>query len=293
MLGRNSSFAKEYIEHNRIGMNFDVVEDISFLKLSDYKNFSHKLAPIISEACPNKTRISIGRATGALWRFLTEMKQEDIVVTPDGNNNYIIGTISSDYIYTPNKDLPHQREVKWLKIISKEELSQPLLRSLSSPGTITDLAPYSSEIDSLLTSNQEISSTSSIPFLLEKYLEEFMVSNWNNLELAKEYDILSDEEGITGRQYIVDTGKIDILAISKDKKILLVIELKKGKPSDDVVGQIQRYMGYVKHELAEPYQTVKGIIIGFEDDLRIKRALQVASDIEYYKYEMSFGLTKS
>jgi hypothetical protein len=47
---------------------------------------------------------------------------------------------------------------------------------------------------------------------------------------------------------------IDILAISKDKTELLVVELKKGRASDMVVGQIQRYMGYVLEELAETNQ---------------------------------------
>ena len=35
----------------------------------------------------------------------------------------------------------------------------------------------------------------------------------------------------------------------KDKKTLLVVELKKGRVSDNVVGQIQRYMGYVNNLL--------------------------------------------
>ena len=32
----------------------------------------------------------------------------------------------------------------------------------------------------------------------------------------------------------------------------LVIELKRGRPSDEVVGQVQRYMGDVMTEVAEP-----------------------------------------
>ena len=44
---------------------------------------------------------------------------------------------------------------------------------------------------------------------------------------------------------------MDILAISKDQKELLVVELKKGRASDVVVGQVQRYMGYALDELAE------------------------------------------
>ncbi len=91
-----------------------------------------------------------------------------------------------------------------------------------------------------------------------------------------------------GQQFPSDTGPIDILAISKDKKTFLVVELKKGRVSDNVVGQIQRYMGYVKEDLAEENQDVKGIIIAADDDLRIKRALSVTSNIEFFKYQVRF-----
>ena len=60
--------------------------------------------------------------------------------------------------------------------------------------------------------------------------------------------------------------------------------------SDNVVGQIQRYMGYVKEDLAEPHQEVKGIIIGSKDDIRIRRALSVTTNIEFYKYKVNFKL---
>ena len=82
------------------------------------------------------------------------------------------------------------------------------------------------------------------------------------------------------------------MAISKDRKELLVIELKKGRVSDVVVGQIQRYMGFVTTELAEENQRVKGIIIGLEDDLKLKRALSVTQNIDFYKYQVSFKLFK-
>jgi len=71
------------------------------------------------------------------------------------------------------------------------------------------------------------------------------------------------------------------------------VELKKGRVSDSVVGQIQRYMGYVQEELAEEGQKVKGVIIALEDDLRIKRALAVTNNIEFYKYQVSFRLFKN
>lgn len=118
------------------------------------------------------------------------------------------------------------------------------------------------------------------------------MKNWQNTDLGKKYDVYQEDGEIVGQQYPSDTGPIDILAISKDKKELLVVELKKGRASDNVVGQIQRYMGFVQEELVENGQTVKGDIIALENDKRIKRALAVASNIEFYQYQVSFKLFK-
>jgi restriction system protein len=76
------------------------------------------------------------------------------------------------------------------------------------------------------------------------------------------------------------------------EKELLVVELNRGRASDVVVGQIQQYMGYVLGELAEADQTVKSVIIALEDDWRIRRALKVTQNIDFYGYQVSFKLTK-
>ncbi len=71
-----------------------------------------------------------------------------------------------------------------------------------------------------------------------------------------------------------------------------IVELKRGRASDAVVGQIQRYMGFVKSELLEEGQNVKGVIIALNDDLKLRRALSVANDIEFMTYEVKFTLKK-
>ena len=129
-------------------------------------------------------------------------------------------------------------------------------------------------------------------FALEKHLEDFLVKNWRQTDLGKKYDIFEDGGDLVGEQYQTDTGPIDILAISKNKKTILVIELKKGRASDVVVGQIQRYMGYVKEQLLEPEQEVKGLIIGLEADIRLRRALSVCTNIDFYRYQIDFKLIK-
>jgi hypothetical protein len=132
-----------------------------------------------------------------------------------------------------------------------------------------------------------------ISFAMEKYLEQFLIDNWANTELGKEFDIYSENDEQVGQQFPTDTGPMDILAISKDKKKYLVVELKKGRASDSVVGQIQRYMGYVVEVLAQPNQEVHGVIIALEDDLKIQRALKVTRNIEFYRYVINFKLEKA
>ncbi len=94
------------------------------------------------------------------------------------------------------------------------------------------------------------------------------------------------------KKFRTDTGEIDIFALSKDETHYLVIELKKGRASDKVVGQIQRYMGYIKDEIANNNQKVKGLIIGFKEDLGLKRAISINPDINFRRYEVRFDLIK-
>jgi restriction system protein len=224
----------------------------------------------------------------------------DIVLSPDGKGDYNVGEVNGEYEYLKGKVLPHRRKVTWypVKILSTNA-SLELLNSAGSIGTVSNLTKYAPEIEQLLegklapvisTNDETIQSPSE--FALEKHLEDFLVQNWKSIELGKHYDIYSEDGQLLGQQYPSDTGPIDILAISKDKKELLVVELKKGRVSDVVVGQVQRYMGFVKEELATKDQIVKGVIIGFDEDVRVKRALAVTQNISFYTYKIHFKLEK-
>jgi restriction system protein len=169
-----------------------------------------------------------------------------------------------------------------------------------SGGTVSSISKYASELEVLIVGSELppiIATDPSIEdptvFALERHLEDFFIHNWKCTELGKKYKIYEDDGEPVGRQYPNDTGPIDILAISKDGTELLVVELKRGRASDQVVGQIQRYLGYVLQELAEPGQSVTGVIIALEDDIKIKRALAVTNNISFYRYEVSFKLFKS
>lgn len=302
MLGKGSIHAAECFSGGFIGTDFDMQVDLSAKLYENWREFNHEFIPVYLHANPGKSRVAAGLACGAIWTVSKGLKIGDIILSPDGMGNYRVGSISGDYSFVPQGPLPHRRPVTWTDtIIPRSDMSQALQNSTGSIGTICDITKHQDEIERLLGSRSMPSSDSEpvmedsndpIAFALEEYLQGFLMANWQQTELGRDYDIYSDEGELVGGQYPTDSGKMDILAISKDRKTLLVVELKRGRVSDRVVGQIQRYMGFVLQELAEEGQSVRGAIIGFEDDFRVRRALAVAPNIDFYRYQVSFKLTK-
>jgi len=301
MLGRGSMYAKECREQGFIGAGFDINQDLTNSLPEKFREFNKKFIPLYLEANPGKSKISAGLSCGSLWVISKGIRIGDIVLSPDGKGKYFVGEVQSDYRFVPGASQPHQRQVHWLeKSIDRSEMSDALKNSSGSIGTISQISKYREELEVLingvapqpvLISTDETIEDPAV-FALEKHLEDFLVANWSQTPLGKEYDIYQEEDNF-GQQFPTDTGLIDILAVSKDRQEVLVVELKKGRASDSVLGQIQRYMGYIAEEIAEEHQSVKGVIIALEDDLRIKRALRVAPNIEFYRYEVRFDLIKA
>jgi restriction system protein len=302
MLGKKSAHAPECFEGGFIGTDFDIEEDLTGNLPEDWKEFNKRYVPVYLAKHPEKTKIGAGLACGFLWTVSKGIKTGDVVLCPDGKGNYRVGEVTGDYYYAPGQTLFHRRPVRWTEVsITRESMSEALKNSSGSIGTVCNLTNggHQEELDRLVGSTAAaaiVISDKTVEdrsvFALEKHLQEFLIHNWEQTELGKRYNIYSDENS-DGEQVRADDGYIDILAVSKDKKELLVVELKKGRASDVVVGQIQRYMGYVLDELAEDHQKVCGVIIAQEDDQRIRRALRVTQNIEFFRYKVSFNLFKA
>ena len=293
MLGRKSIHAESCFNGGFVGTDFDVHHELSGRLPDNWRDFNKEFIPIYLESNPDKSKITAGLACGAIWTVSKGMDQGDIVLCPDGAGQYRVGEISGVYNYANGEILPHRRSVRWLDLtIERAAMSEKLQNSCGSIGTISNVSKYSAEIERFLQGVTVETIEDSSSFALEKHLEDFLVKNWNSTELGKEYIIYEEDGEPSGQQYATDTGPIDILAISKDKKTLLVIELKKGKASDSVVGQILRYMDYVVEVLAEPDQTVRGIVIALDDDKKLRRALAMLSNVEFYSYKVDFKLVK-
>ena len=129
-----------------------------------------------------------------------------------------------------------------------------------------------------------------LEFAMEKHLEDFLVANWSQTMLAAEWSIYEEDGERIGQQYATDAGIIDILARSKDGNRLLVVELKRGRATDVVVGQVLRYMGFIREQVAEANQSVEGIVIALEDDQKLRWALSSVPSVKFLRYQVSFKL---
>ena len=169
-------------------------------------------------------------------------------------------------------------------------------RSLGVPLTVIRID--GSEIDNRLkdvginpNATSEQSTGDPLVFALEKYLQEFLVSNWDRTDLGKDYKIYEvDDNKLAGSHYLTDTGQLDILAERRDGTGYLVVELKKDIAEDKVVGQVTRYMGFVQEVIASADQEVRGLVIAFDDSLRLRRSLSMVPNVEFLRYAVNFDL---
>ncbi len=101
-----------------------------------------------------------------------------------------------------------------------------------------------------------------------------------------------DAQNIKNGQYDTeDAGTMDFLCIDKNNDFV-VIELKR-KATDSTIGQLCRYMGWVKQNLCKDGQKIKGIILADSKDIYINYALNIISDrIEFRKIELNIKILK-
>lgn len=125
----------------------------------------------------------------------------------------------------------------------------------------------------------------STQFLLERDLQSYLARNLEVVEPGLRLYV-DESEAITGVEVEAGGRRIDILAIDSNNG-LVVLELKVSKGYDRVVGQLLRYVNWVRKELADPDQKVRGIIVcrNMTEDLRL--ACAGIPNIELCEYQLS------
>lgn len=124
-------------------------------------------------------------------------------------------------------------------------------------------------------------------FAAEAHLREYLVKNLHKVEEGLEL-YTSDDGTQVGVEFQTEMGRIDILSVDKAGGFL-VIELKVERGPDEVCGQIMRYVGWVKRNLAGG-KPVRGLIIARHISDRIRYALADVPDVSSREYELNITL---
>ena len=120
-------------------------------------------------------------------------------------------------------------------------------------------------------------------FAYEKDLQNYLIRNLEELEPG----LRLYKDGV---EFYAGRRRIDILAIDKENN-LVVIELKVSRGNDSTVGQTLHYIGWVKENLAEKEQEVRGIIVAKEITEGLRLSLRYTPfNVSLREYSLSFSV---
>ena len=123
-------------------------------------------------------------------------------------------------------------------------------------------------------------------FEFEKQLRDFLQNNLYTIEQGLK---LYEDAGRNGVEFHVDNGFIDILAIDKNGRFV-VIELKLSTGRNKAIGQLLYYMGWVDANLG--HAPCRGLIIAREISQDLVLAVQRVPGVSLFRYKISLSLQK-
>ncbi|HUQ69542.1 MAG TPA: endonuclease NucS domain-containing protein [Planctomycetaceae bacterium] len=273
---------------------------IGWKQLGDVAKMSREeLSGVVASTYPDKPPQTKGLYANMIWAFYHEIGPGDFVIARRGRKTLAaVGKVTEPASYTPGKNPVHGHP-SFLKVSWQELPRDKVYSTVVFPmHTLAELTEE--QFRNLLDGSGVQPVPSQVPeevedpsaFVLEKYLEDFIVSNFHTI-FKGQLKIYEDAEGNDGQQYATDIGPIDILAVDSKSGSFVVIELKKGRPSDQVVGQVLRYMGWVKKNLCAENQAVRGLVICRDPDPKLSYALEMTNNIDVRYYSVSFKLSET
>lgn len=126
-------------------------------------------------------------------------------------------------------------------------------------------------------------------FTLEYQLRDFIAQNLDTITIdGRKLRLHVDDTGRDGIEFPTAVGPIDILARDKTGSFF-VFELKRASSPDKAVGQLARYMGWVKQTIGKG-QEVHGVIVAKNIGPKLRYAVSVVPNVSVFEYEVKFLL---
>jgi hypothetical protein len=129
-------------------------------------------------------------------------------------------------------------------------------------------------------------------FGLEYQLRDFLAQNLGAIQVkGRKLHLYVDPTGKDGVEFSTPVGLIDILAVD-DSGAFFVFELKRARSPDHAIGQLARYMGWVRETIGKDRE-VNGVIVAKEIGSNIRYAASVVPNVSLFEYEVEFHLKQA
>lgn len=144
--------------------------------------------------------------------------------------------------------------------------------------------------DASIATEREEPDEEAVPaFGLEYQLRDFIAQNLGAIAVAGEkLRLYVDPTGRDGIEFPTAVGPIDILAIDNNGGFV-VFELKRARSPDHAIGQLARYMGWIKDTIGKNQQ-VRGVIVAKQISANLRYAVSVIPNTTLFEYEVQFQL---
>ena len=136
-----------------------------------------KITELYIQKYPNDSKMKAASQIGQIHRFRNEIKVNAGIVSYDPiKRTYLIGTVRSDYKYSPDiLEFHNYRKVRWAGEVSRDELSVSTKNTLGAISTLFLLSDKASqELEAILSG------------------KEIIFSSTDETEIAEEKDLIKD-----------------------------------------------------------------------------------------------------
>lgn len=165
-------YLKTFQEHRLAGVSFNVREDLSDVRsLAEmrrrYQTWNPDDAPDGPIARGVSPTHSVGMNAGCLWRFREEIRDGDVVISPDGYD-WMVGVVEGDYYYRDGEAPEHCRPVRWIGHVAKAQLSPEAQQALTSWLAYFSVWPGGMGYDDIAKAVSAVLGSTTVPVVVPK-----------------------------------------------------------------------------------------------------------------------------